>query len=168
MREIPIWLVIAFGYGGESELPGKGSNPKILAMATRLGGWIKSFFTDDDIPWCALFVNNCLAEAGLKGTGSLAARSFLQWGISLSEPSLGAVVVFVRPGGGHVGFYLGESADHSRIRVYGGNQKNAVNETWLTRERLIDIRWPSDALPPEELGPIVLAEDGMPVSTNEG
>lgn len=165
---MPKWLLIAFSYSGLEEIPGPTSNLKIIAMAKRLGGWIASYFKDDDIPWCALFVNNCLAESGFKGTGSLAARSFETWGVRLSSPSLGAVLVFTRPGGGgHVGFYVGERTDGKFYRVYGGNQKNAVNETWISKERLLDIRWPREE-PLLTTGPIQVAADGTPISTNEG
>jgi len=37
----------------------------------------------------------------------------------------GAILVFDRAGGGHVGFYVGEDTGH--YYVLGGNQGNAVN-----------------------------------------
>ena len=160
----PAWLQVATGYLGTKEVTGKGSNPTILKWAKKAGGWIANFFTDDDIPWCALFVNACLDEAGLKGTGSLAARSFETWGRPLPEPALGAVLVFSRNGGGHVGFYLGENS--TRFRVRGGNQGNAVSDTWILKSRLTAIRWPTAGTDPSG-GPIQLADDGSPVSTNE-
>lgn len=166
----PTWLTIARTYVGTTEVVGKGSNPKILAMVGRVavgaGKWIKSFFTDDDIPWCALFVNNCLAEAGFVGTGSLAARSFEAWGQPMMLPTLGSVLVFSRKGGGHVGFYVGQKMDGT-LRVLGGNQNNSVSETWIARDRLVAVRWPSSVILPAT-GLVVLADNGQPVSTNEG
>lgn len=160
----PLWLSIATGYLGTKEIVGKGSNPTILKWAKKAGGWIASYFTDDDVPWCALFVNACLDEAGLKGTNSLAARSFEKWGRPLDSPCLGAVMVFTRDGGGHVGFYIGEN--EGRFRIRGGNQGNAVSDTWILKKRLTAIRWPAAAADPKG-GRILLADDGSPVSTNE-
>lgn len=143
----PRWLAIARRYRGTNEVAGARSNPVITGWAKQLGGWIASFYRDDSIPWCALFVNAVLAEAGLKGTGSLAARSFEQWGEKLAAPAPGAVLVFVRKGGGHVGFYVGESVD--AFRVFGGNQSNRVNEIWVAKSRLTAIRWPAGEAKPQ-------------------
>jgi uncharacterized protein (TIGR02594 family) len=163
---IPKWLEIATRYLGVQEVVGPGSNPTILRWAKQLGGWIKSFFVDDDIAWCALFVNACLDEAGFKGTNSLAARSFATWGLELAEPALGAVVVFSRKGGGHVGFYLGERKSDGAIRVRGGNQSNQVSDTWLPKSRLLTYRWPVDATLPTT-GHVWLSATGGPLSVNE-
>lgn len=162
----PSWLIVAEKYAGTAEVPGPASNPKILGMAARFGGWVKSFFKDDDIPWCALFVGSCLIEDGLKSTNSMAARSYETYGQPLDGPALGAIVVFSRKGGGHVGFYLGQKIDGT-LRVFGGNQDNSVKASWIAKDRLTAIRWPSER-PLPTTGPIILAGDGQPVSTNEG
>ncbi len=79
--------------------------------------------------WCADFVNASLTQSGQSGTNSGAARSFLSWGQSVSEPRAGDLVVLSRgdPKGwqGHVGFYEGKNEDGS-VRVFGGNQSNQV------------------------------------------
>lgn len=162
---LPPWLAVAKTYLGVAEVPGKASNPQIMKMAQRVGGWVKSFFTDDDIPWCALFVNSCLLESGFKGTGTLAARDFERWGQKLEGPVVGAVVVFTRQGGGHVGFYVGQRLDGT-LRVLGGNQSNKVSETWIAKDRLSAIRWPA-GLPVPVPAPVVLAANGEKVSLNE-
>ena len=162
----PKWLEIARTYEGTREVVGKGSNPRIMQMAKNFKGWVRSFFTDDDIPWCALFVGSCLVEAGHPSTNSLAARSYETYGIALSEPRLGCIAVFVRKGGGHVGFYLGERKSDGAIRVYGGNQNNSVNATWIAADRLSAYRWPGDTVPAPE-GRILLASNGESLSTNE-
>jgi len=163
---MPTWYSHARTYLGLKEIKGPQSNATIMRWARTLGGWVKSFYTNDDIPWCALFVNICLAEAGLKGTGTLAARDFEKWGVPLTVPSVGAILVFVRPGGGHVGFYVGQKIDGT-LRVLGGNQSDSVTETWIAASRLTAIRWPT-ATPLPETGPVIVAWDGKPVSTNEG
>lgn len=161
----PRWMEIARGYVGTKEVVGKGSNSKILAMATRLGGWVKSFFKDDDIPWCGLFVGYCLTESGLPTTSNtLSARSYETYGVALKEPSFGAIMVFARDGGGHVGFYVGERPD--AFRILGGNQSNAVTETWIAKARHTATRWPS-AVPLPTIGRVLLASNGGPLSTNE-
>jgi uncharacterized protein (TIGR02594 family) len=165
----PQWYTIARGYLGLKEVPGSTSNPTILGWAAKIGGWVKSFFTNDDIPWCKLFVDICLLEAGISGPKqSLAAKDYATWGRVLleAELTLGAILVFVRPGGHHVGFYAGERADGT-LRVLGGNQSNAVSETWIAKERLLAIRWPKD-VPLPTTGRVILTGDGLPVSTNEG
>ncbi len=165
---IPPWLTVAKHdqAAGVAEIVGKGSNPRIMQLASKLHGWARSFFTDDDIPWCAVAVQGWLGECGIEGTNSLAAASYRSWGMPIAEPVLGCVVTFVRPGGGHVGFYVGESADGSRIRVIGGNQKNSVREDWFTVERVTGYRWPLGVELPIH-GRVILADDGAPISTNE-
>ncbi len=161
----PAWLAIAESHIGTTELPGTGSNPTIMGWAAKvLTGWVKTFFTDDDIPWCALFVNACLDAVDLKGTNSLAALSFADWGRPLGKPVLGALMVFQRPGGHHAGFYVGQSATH--YRILGGNQSNSVNLAWLAKDRLIAIRWPRCCPIPDD-GPILLTANGEPISIDE-
>lgn len=159
----PRWFEIAGSYLGQKEVVGKGSNPVILGWAQQFGGWIRSYFTDDDIPWCALFVNAVLKQAGLKGTNSLAARSFEKWGYRLDEPAVGAILVFGRNGGGHVGFYVAERKDAFLVR--GGNQGNAVTDTWISKSRLLAIRWPFTEPAPTS-GPVFKDGSGA-LSKNE-
>jgi uncharacterized protein (TIGR02594 family) len=159
----PGWLQAATQLLGTREVVGPDSNPIIVGWTQRMQLWIRQYYTDDDIPWCALFVNHCLLEAGIKGTNSLAARSFETWGVPLGEPALGAVLVFTRAGGGHVGFYVGERADAFRVR--GGNQSNTVSDTWVAKSRLTAIRWPA-SLPLPIGGRIALSVSGS-VSSNE-
>jgi len=159
----PAWVSAALAYLGTKEVPGKGSNARILGMTKSFARWVKGFFTDDDIPWCALFVGACLADAGLPHTGSLAARSYETYGVPC-EPALGAIMVFARKGGGHVGFYMGERAN--AYRILGGNQSNTVSYTWIAKDRLTATRWPTDEPLPAS-GRIHLSSNGEPLSTNE-
>ncbi|WP_267396555.1 MULTISPECIES: TIGR02594 family protein [unclassified Sphingomonas] len=70
--------------------------------------------------WCAAFVNAVLAGQGIKGNGSLAAKSFLNYGTATSKPEQGDIVVLKVGKGDHVGFYAGEK--DGRVQVTGGNQ----------------------------------------------
>jgi uncharacterized protein (TIGR02594 family) len=133
----PRWLVEAGKLVGTAEIPGPKHNPFIVAAWKRLGaGW----FTDDETPWCGLFVAHCIEAAGLPYPKLFPrALAWAEWGKACA-PTVGAVVVFKRQGGGHVGFLVGEDAKH--YFVLGGNQSNAVNVMRLEKARAVAIRWP--------------------------
>lgn len=93
--------------------------------------------------WCAAFVNSSLGAAGMKGTGKLNARSFLDWGTPVDTPQRGDVAVFSRgdPNGwqGHVGFFDSQNPDGT-INVLGGNQGNGVSVAPYAADRLLGYR----------------------------
>jgi uncharacterized protein (TIGR02594 family) len=93
--------------------------------------------------WCAGAVNAALGEAGIDGTGKLNARSFLDWGQPVDQPTKGDVAVFSRgdPNGwqGHVGFFDGYN-DDGTIRVLGGNQGDGVNISSYSADKLLGFR----------------------------
>lgn len=95
----------------------------------------------EKVAWCAAFVNAVLAGQGIKGTGSLAARSFLNFGTVTNKPTAGDIVVLKRGTGeqGHVGFYEGTDAK-GRIRVTGGNQGDAVSSSTFARSDVLGFR----------------------------
>lgn len=98
--------------------------------------------------WCAAFVNAVLATNGLPGTGSLKARSFLNYGQETSSPQQGDIVVLKRGGNadqGHVGFFQGFDANGG-VKVLGGNQGNKVGtDTFNPADVLSFRRAPSPA-----------------------
>jgi len=137
----PAWLAEAWGELGVHEVPGHRHSRRVL-----------SFFRDadrgdikkDEVPWCAAFVGACLERAGQEATGSLLARSYLDWGKGLEAPRFGAVAVLTRganPRAGHVGFWVGETAD--KVFLLGGNQSDAVTVSGYAKSRLLGFRWPS-------------------------
>jgi uncharacterized protein (TIGR02594 family) len=136
----PRWLVRAREFNGTREIPGKGNNPQILEWWSL----IRAPFTDDATPWCAGFVGGVLEECGIKSSRSAAARSYEKWGRGLAKPVIGCVVVFSRKGGGHVGFYVGETRTH--ILVLGGNQSDMVNVSRYPKSggslKITGYRWP--------------------------
>ena len=163
----PLWLSVARAFEGLTEIPGPASNPVIMRWAADL----HAPYTNDDEAWCALWLNRlCLAcQLPRSGTGYalIRARSFEMWGRGIIEPALGAVCVFTRPGGGHVGLYLGERGD--AYYVLGGNTANKVGATWIAKGRLTAMRWPFEvsynmAYAPK---PFILSDAGTPVSTDE-
>lgn len=134
----------------------KVHNPRILEYhaATTLHA------SEDEVPWCASFVNWCLQRVGLTGTRSALAASFRTWGRALVAPRVGCVVVLARrdrapdaetgsPTGMHVGFWMGQDgestgdAPHGHVTVLGGNQSDAVTvaQFSLVVWEIVALRW---------------------------
>lgn len=163
----PKMLVEALKHYGEIEKVGKGSNPNITKWADEVG--VSGWYTDDDIPWCGLFVGVVAKRAGYPFSASklLAAREWLNWGVPVPKERamLWDILVFSRNGGGHVGFYVGEN--ESNYLVYGGNQSNAVGFAWIAKDRCIGVRRPAYKIgEPDNVRKIVLTFDGK-LSHNE-
>lgn len=134
------WMDHALAEQGVKETPGAGSNARVIEYL-RTTTLPRALASDDETPWCSAFVNWCLEQAGLKGTGSAAARSWLSWGQSLTVPRRGCIVVLSRDGGGHVAFYLRTVG--SQLHLLGGNQNNAVCVRAYERSRLLGYRVPA-------------------------
>lgn len=143
---VPIWFREAGRLVGVKEKPGAANNDVILGWAKGLGGWVASFFKADSIAWCGLFVGHVIAttlpEEPLPAN-ALGARNWAAFGRKLDRPAIGAILVFSRTGGGHVGFYAGEDSD--AFHVLGGNQSDAVTITRIAKSRCIATRWPTSA-----------------------
>ena len=132
------WMNEAARHLGLREIPGKRHNPTILRWVHQLGGWFK----DDETPWCGTFAAHCLRTSGIGVPKHwYRAKAFADWGDEI-DPRVGAVAVFGRSGGGHVGFIVGASA--TNLYILGGNQRNEVNITPIAKDRLIAVRWPKD------------------------
>ena len=135
----PKWLKLAETYTGLTEIRGPKHNLKILGWLDKLGAW----WRDDETPWCGVFVAHCMQDVGLPyPTFYMRAKAWADYGSLLRRDRLapGAILVFDRAGGGHVGFYVGEDAGH--YFVLGGNQGNAVSVMKLGKSRLLASRWP--------------------------
>jgi uncharacterized protein (TIGR02594 family) len=159
------WYSEAARLQGVTEVAGSKSNSTILGWAKAIGGWVASYFDDDDIPWCGLFMAHCigatLPEEPLP-SNPLGALNWSTFGIAC-EPQPGAILTFSRDGGGHVGFYVSE--DDTYFHVLGGNQSNKVNVTKVAKSRHKATRWPKTA--PAPAGKKVVAAFSGTVSTNE-
>lgn len=142
------WMDIARKEIGQMEVVGHEGNPRILAY--HASTTLKA--TDDETPWCSSFVNWCLKQAGIKGTDSAAAKSWVHWGMP-SGPVPGAIAVICSSkatnrtfstSGAHVGFLIEETATH--FKLLGGNQENSVKESSFpkTRWTLLGLRWPGN------------------------
>ena len=137
-------LAVALSQIYVAEVPGAQSNPQILKYAIDYG---ITWYTHDEIGWCSLFLNWVAKQIGSTGTGSLLARSWLNFGDKvITEPSVGDIAVFWRdsPDGtqGHVGLYLNEVNRDGKIylRVIGGNQSDQVKISEFPKWKLLDFR----------------------------
>lgn len=117
-----------------------GANPKVMAYFKDAG---HAEVSDDSTAWCAAFVGAMLKRAGLKPTGSLAARSYLKWGdpVDLKDARPGDIAVFSRGNStwqGHVAFFVKENA--STLSILGGNQSDKVSVRTYPKASLLSIR----------------------------
>lgn len=164
---LPRTIQEAIKYLGVHEVVGKGSNVMILKWrdALNAAGHKIEGFSDDDIPWCGLFAAYVAFMAGKEPVKNpLWARNWANFGVQVAHAALGDCLVFVREGGGHVGWYVGE--DERCYHVLGGNQQNAVTITRIEKKRCIAIRRPKMTTPPASVKPFVIAANGS-VSSNE-
>jgi uncharacterized protein (TIGR02594 family) len=138
--EVPRWLEIAIAEIGVSAHPAGSCNPRVTEYheGTNIAGY------DDKASWCSSFINWSLGQAGITGTGSALARSWLEWGESLDRPVLGCITVLWREQPtswrGHVGYYLRE--DNEFVYLLGGNQLEQVREHFYPKATVLGYRWP--------------------------
>jgi len=124
------WFANAMNEIGQKEIRG-GENPRIIEYhaTTTLKG------KEDEIPWCSSFVNWCLTQAGVTGTNSAAAKSWLAWGKGIIPPVAGCICVIKQKNNGsdpstgsasgyHVAFWIKE--ENGRVFLLGGNQADQV------------------------------------------
>jgi len=134
-------LKIASNELGTREVSGDQHNPRILKYAEDLGmSWIQG----DETPWCSVFLNWVAYKAKYQRSNKANAKSWLKIGFKIDKPEPGDVVIYSRGNVngpfGHVGLFLGFSADQSRIYTLGGNQGNSVSISGYPVERLLEFR----------------------------
>jgi uncharacterized protein (TIGR02594 family) len=166
----PAWLGHARTLLGTREAPGAANNPAIVGWAKRLTIKVLGIaYNADSVPWCGVFVAECLRATGVNLSAmkiGVRAMSWATWGmpVKLDQLAPGAILVFKREGGGHVGFYAGE--DRTHFHVLGGNQGDRVSIMRLEKARCVAARWPAEQ--PLLGHPVLMtATAGMPVSGNE-
>ncbi len=163
LETAPKVIVEAMKLYGTKEVVGEADNPVILEWAKELG---ISWYKDDSVPWCGLFVAIVVKRAGKDVVKDpLRARSWAVFGEEAERAMLGDILVFVRDGGGHVGFYVGE--DDNCYHVLGGNQGDMVKVSRISKTRCIAVRRPIwKVAQPANVRVIKLSADGE-VSKNE-
>lgn len=164
---MPPWLLEGERLSGVEEVSGGGNSRVILNWATELG----ITYSDDDIPWCGLFVAHCIAATMPKDAlpnNPLGARQWEKFG-DVTEPALGAIMIFWREtrfcGKGHVGFCTG--FDNGAYRILGGNQNNKVSLAWVSESRFVTARWPHGASAIKAGSPLVRIDMETELSENE-
>lgn len=171
---LPNTIKLALAEYGVKEVVGKGSTRTIIDWRDELNGAapagkpIVAGYGDDDIPWCGLFAAIICyrrkQDIGEVVKDPLWARNWAKYGKVSPIASLGDVLVFVRNGGGHVGFYIGE--DKAYYHVLGGNQSNMVCFTRILKSRCVAVRRPPYVTLPQAVQRYYLAPTGA-VSENE-
>lgn len=157
----PAWLTIARRFDGIAEIKGPHHNSAILdlldaADGTTGDGKTVQGIRDDETPWCASFVSGVFELAQIPSARSAWARSYLNWGIKLPGPAIGAVAVLERgPTSGHVGFVVGQTAAGDLV-LLGGNQADMVRLSAFNVQRVIGYRWPSGELMPDQVNHLAL------------
>jgi uncharacterized protein (TIGR02594 family) len=160
---LPRLMQEAISLYGTKEKIGTGDNPTIMAWAKETG--LEKVYTADSIAWCGLFAAIVVKRAGYDAVaGPLWALNWLKFGVAAAKPSFGDILCFVRDGGGHVGFYVGEDATY--YHVYGGNTKDNVTIARIAKDRLKGARRPAYKNPLPAWKPYQLTSGGV-ISTNE-
>lgn len=154
------WIVEARKHIGLTEIKGQKTSAVIAGWLGKLKAW----WTDDETAWCGTYVAHCIKSANLPLPKHwYRAKDWLNWGQVINQPTYGAVAVFERKGGGHVGFVVGKDK-LGNILVLGGNQGDAVNIKAFSAYRVAGYRWPKDVPLPVKFQ---LAVGTGELSTNE-
>ncbi len=170
----PLWVVEGMKWIGTEETQGAADNPVIIEWAQEEGGEIAKDYKHDSIPWCSLYANMILKKVGLKGTETLWALDWNEWGVKLEGPAVGAFAPMKRitPEGtvaGHIVVVVGRDKSGFLLGL-GGNQDDAVNIRSVPLARPLSFRWPNGVDLPRLVGfeelPVLNA-DGQ-VATREG
>ena len=100
--------------------------------------------------WCSAFANWCMRQAGIQGTNLASAASWLTWGVELTKPRHGCVMVIHWAGshsgsGNHVTFFDHTAGDH--IFYFGGNQTHlhqiSLSGASTRAMTSVHYRWPT-------------------------
>ncbi len=147
----PPWLITARAELGTKEIAGPDDHPRIVEYHS----YTDLASNDDEVAWCSSFINFCVARSmgfsspeewlaqDIPGTGKANARSWLDWGRKMEVPAHGCVTVLWRQSRdswmGHVGLLV--AIDRYNVSLLGGNQKNCVNVTPYSIDRVLGFRW---------------------------
>jgi uncharacterized protein (TIGR02594 family) len=136
------WMALAIDELGVQEVPGPDFNGRIAEYFAAAN----TDEVDDLTPWSGAFVAFVLKSAGFSGfpPAPLRNRNWAGWGTEVTEPTFGSIAVFWRisPDSeyGHSGFVV--DSDEETITIIGGNVRDSVGTSRMSRNRLISIRYP--------------------------
>lgn len=144
---LPKIVSAALQYIGVKEIPGTKNNPVIMDMAKGLN--IDDIYTNDDMAWCAVFVNHLLRISGkpidqhpkdkydfVRALKTAPLKYYEE--IPLNEAKLGDIILLQRKGGGHVTILIAFAGNN--IIGLGGNQSNSVTFSEFDASRIVGIR----------------------------
>jgi uncharacterized protein (TIGR02594 family) len=134
---LPPWALVALAELGQREIIGADANPRIAAYLKTVAQK-----ADDEIPWCAAFVNWSLLQCGIKGTGLANAKSYLTWGAHTALRP-GAIIIQNRghqSWQGHVSIVV--QVNSTGVYAIGGNQSNMVSIANVSKDLIVAARYP--------------------------
>lgn len=175
LRPLPKVVQVGLRHLGIQEVVGKGSHDAILGWRDQLNaaGHKIVGFSDDDIPWCGLYIAYLMFMAGKPvQKDPLWARNWANYGTSVAAlkngklvnapglvPSLGDILVYQRPGGGgHVDIYIAETP--TAFVGLGGNKSNRVQISGIEKSRCIAVRRPPMNAVPVSVRPFFVSRAG--------
>ena len=126
---------------GLTTAKGEADNMTILSMLAAVNNTPNGRDSGDGIvnQWCAAFVNWCLGQAGIQGTGSPNGFSFQTYGAKLDSPIYGAIGI---TSDGHVGFYAGENCIIGfEVKLLGGNQGGGTQVQYSNYSSSAFVSW---------------------------
>lgn len=133
----PEWIDVAANDIGNRESLGPNDSPFLRKVLAKMSAtWLKGQ------PWCGSVMAYWMQQCGIPFPKDYyRALAWASWGAACG-PVLGAVVVFRRDGGGHVGICVGYDDAKHALHVLGGNQRDAVNILPFDPSRVLAYRWP--------------------------
>ena len=170
-KELPKHIQVALSLIGTKEIVGSRHSDIILGWAKELG--LEKVYTNDELAWCGLFFAYVMKEANRRvDLNTKDAYDYLRAAkyanmpnvtrVPKGEEKMGDILIFQRPGGGHIGWYV--YGNNKNFGVLGGNQGNAVSVVEISKARLTHALRPSYiSYRPYEL----IVSNGGVVSTNE-
>lgn len=132
------WEIALLEYD-TAEVVGLQNNPKILEYAKEIGA---SWVSNDETPWCAIFMQWCLMKAKKPFSYMANARYFLKYGEHTDNPEMGDIVVLWRDSktsaSGHTAFFVKQN--DTTVWLLGGNQNNKVTISQFNKTQVLDYR----------------------------
>lgn len=167
---LPPLVIEARKHIGQREIPGMKSNPWIIGLWYNAAPWLAQGKPAEDgtTPWCGAFARFLAVTCGYAPAKKWwSARDWLNWGVPVEFPCVGAFAIYDRPGGAHITLIAGQY-DNGDLCGIGGNQGDAVCEARFPRSRKpAGYRLPpGTAVPALALLPMV-AKAGASVSARE-